>query len=163
LVSLWELAQRQEAAELQAADSLPTTSRSGSSQVSAVSNAGSTSSGSASAQTSQTSSQQVPTGYILLAPLSAMSGRTSAYFTHPTLGPSILLKYTGEWKAFSSVCTHAGCTVQFSGSSVYCPCHSGYYSPGDGSVQSGPLPSPLPEYDVLVANGSIYVGTKAIN
>ena len=95
--------------------------------------------------------------------MTALSGKSSAYFNHPTQGSSILVDYGGQWRAFSSVCTHAGCTVQFTGSSVYCPCHAGYFSPTNGSVQGGPPTTPLPEFGVVVQNGSLYVSQSRIN
>jgi nitrite reductase/ring-hydroxylating ferredoxin subunit len=112
---------------------------------------------------SQSQSLQAPAGYIFVAPMTALSGKSSAYFNHPTQGSSILVDYGGQWKAFSSVCTHAGCTVQFTGSSVYCPCHAGYFSPTNGSVQGGPPMTPLPEFGVVVQNGSLYVSQSRIN
>jgi Rieske Fe-S protein len=118
---------------------------------------------STSTQTSQSTSQGPPSGYVLVAALSDLSGKTSAYFNHPNGGLSMLLSLNGQWKAFSAICTHAGCTVNFTGSSVYCPCHAGYFSPSNGAVQGGPPPSPLPEYGVLVQNGNLYVTTGRIN
>jgi len=56
-----------------------------------------------STSSSQTSSGSVPAGYVLVAQLSALSGKTSAYFTHPTHGSSILLSLNGQWKAFSAI------------------------------------------------------------
>jgi Rieske Fe-S protein len=100
----------------------------------------------------------------LLAPLSAVSGKTYAYFTHPNFGSSILINYGGTWKAFSAVCTHAGCTVNYSsGSSLNCPCHPGVFSANNGAVLSGPPPSKLAEYDIKVINSNIYVGNTVIN
>jgi thiosulfate dehydrogenase [quinone] large subunit len=131
----------------------------------------STSSGSAasvqasstSAQTTTNATSSPPQGYVFLAPLSALSGRTFAYFNHPTGGSSILVDYNGTWKAFSAVCTHAGCTVNFSSSELVCPCHNGYFSAVDGSVLSGPPPAPLAEYDVKVSSGNLYVSSARIN
>lgn len=102
-------------------------------------------------------SQQTPSGYVLVSPLSALSGKSSAYFNHPTRGLSILVDYGGEWRGFSAICTHAGCTVDFTGSEIYCPCHGGAFSPTSGSVLGGPPPSPLPEYTVLIQGGNLYV------
>ncbi len=41
---------------------------------------------STSQSTSQSSTQAVPPGYILVAPVSALSGKSSAYFNHPSGG-----------------------------------------------------------------------------
>jgi thiosulfate dehydrogenase [quinone] large subunit len=61
----------------------------------------------------------------------------------------------GEFRAFSAICTHAGCTVSLSGGQFACPCHSGRYSTADGSVLGGPPPSPLPALNVRVVNGDV--------
>lgn len=108
-------------------------------------------------------SQQTPSGYIFVTPLSALSGKSSAYFNHPSGGSSILVDFGGQWRAFSAVCTHAGCTVDFTGSAIYCPCHAGYFSPTNGAVQSGPPPSPLAEYGVVVQSGALYVTQARVN
>src|SRR5207248_974836 len=52
---------------------------------------------------------------------------------------------TGQFKAFSSICTHQQCPVtSVSGGTINCPCHGSKYSIADGSVKSGPAPKPLP-------------------
>lgn len=111
----------------------------------------------------QTSTQSAPAGYIFLAPLSSLAGQTYAYFNHPNFGSSILINFGGSWKAFSSICTHAGCTVNFTGSQIYCPCHAGYFSAANGAVTGGPPPSKLQEYAVMTVNNNLYVGTSVIN
>jgi Rieske Fe-S protein len=110
-----------------------------------------------STQASSSTTQAVPNGYVLVTPLSALSGRTSAYFNHPSRGLSLLVSASGQWKAFSATCTHAPCTVQYSGASISCPCHGGTYNPNNGAVTGGPPPAPLPELAVLVQNGNLYV------
>ena len=120
----------------------------------------SASSSQASQQTSQVTSstaQQAPAGYILVASMSALAGKTSAYFNHPSHGLSLLVSLAGQWIAFSATCTHAPCTVQYNGSTIRCPCHGGTYNPSTGAVQSGPPPAPLPQYGVLIQNNNLYV------
>lgn len=56
----------------------------------------------------------------------------------------------GEFKAFSSSCTHQGCSVNVQKDTITCPCHSSVFSLSDGSVQAGPAPEALPEYTVAV-------------
>ncbi len=90
----------------------------------------------------QGSAQQPPSGYIYLAAVSAVTG-SSAYFGHPSGGPCILVDYNGTWRAFSAICTHAGCTCNFTGSSLYCPCHGASFSATNGGVNSGPTNTPL--------------------
>jgi Rieske Fe-S protein len=65
----------------------------------------------------------------------------------------------GEFKAFSAVCTHGGCTVnKIQGNTIVCPCHGGTYSLADGSVISGPPPRPLAAVNVTVNGGNLTVG-----
>jgi Rieske Fe-S protein len=109
------------------------------------------------------STVSVPAGYVLIESLSALNGKSFSYFSHPTFGSSILVNVNGQWKAFSSTCTHRPCTVQYQGSTIYCPCHGGTFSPANGSVLGGPPPSPIPEYSVLVQNNNVYVGNATIN
>lgn len=62
-------------------------------------------------------------------------------------------------KAFSAICTHLGCIVEWDDSRqiILCPCHDGRFSPLNGSVISGPPPSPLPELPLTVEGDTIYV------
>lgn len=115
-------------------------------------------------QTQQNSSSiSAPPGYVYIAPLSALSGKTYAYFKHPSHGNSILLSVGGQWKAFSATCTHRTCTVTYQSSSIYCPCHGGTFDPNNGSVTGGPPPSPLAEFGVEVLNNNVYVSTSVVN
>lgn len=50
----------------------------------------------------------------------------------------------GQYKAFSAVCQHQGCTVgSIEGQTIVCPCHGSAYSIVDGSVVNGPTTKPL--------------------
>jgi Rieske Fe-S protein len=61
----------------------------------------------------------------------------------------------GTFKAYSIVCTHAGCILdQVKGAKIYCPCHAGVFNL-DGTVASGPPPNPLPTKHINVADGQI--------
>ena len=61
----------------------------------------------------------------------------------------------GHFRAFSSTCTHAGCTVSLAGGQFVCPCHGGRYDASTGAVISGPPPSPLPQLPVRVVHGDV--------
>ncbi|MFJ2112149.1 MULTISPECIES: Rieske (2Fe-2S) protein [unclassified Streptomyces] len=62
----------------------------------------------------------------------------------------------GEFKAFSSKCTHSGCAVnKVSDGVIHCPCHNSQFSVTDGSVKAGPATTPLPAASIKVANDSI--------
>jgi Rieske Fe-S protein len=62
----------------------------------------------------------------------------------------------GEFKAFSAVCTHRGCTVgSVSDGKIHCPCHGSAFSATDGSVATGPADKPLATKNVTVSNGEL--------
>jgi Rieske Fe-S protein len=64
----------------------------------------------------------------------------------------------GEFKAFSAVCTHMGCTVnQISGGKIECPCHGSEYSIASGDVLRGPAPKPLAAKSIKVSGDSIFL------
>ncbi len=111
----------------------------------------------------QSSSAAAPAGYVLVAQLSSLSGKTSAYFTHPTHGSSMLLSMNGQWKAFSAICTHRVCTLEFVSSELYCPCHGATFNATNGSVTRGPAQATLGEYGVIEQNGGLYVSDSVIN
>lgn len=81
----------------------------------------------------------------------------------PTYGPFIIIHLdTGEFVAFSAICTHAGCQVQFNPDArdIACPCHGAVYDPyNNAQVVAGPAPSPLQripiQYDT--STGNIYL------
>jgi len=59
--------------------------------------------------------------------------------------PGLLVRSPdGELHAFSAVCTHLECTVQYKAdtSQLWCACHNGLYDLA-GNVVSGPPPRPL--------------------
>jgi cytochrome b6-f complex iron-sulfur subunit len=67
--------------------------------------------------------------------------------------PILVIRLSGaEFKAFTAVCTHLGCLVEWDPERkvIACPCHAGVYAPEDGRVISGPPPRPLKEYLAMV-------------
>ena len=73
--------------------------------------------------------------------------------------PGLLIRSPqGELKAFSAVCTHLNCTVQYDSdaSIIWCACHNGKYDL-NGQVISGPPPRPLDAYQVNVRGEDIVV------
>jgi nitrite reductase/ring-hydroxylating ferredoxin subunit len=49
----------------------------------------------------------------------------------------------GEFKAFTAVCTHQGCTVgKVEGGHIICPCHGSEFSITDGKNTTGPNGGP---------------------
>lgn len=62
----------------------------------------------------------------------------------------------GDFKAFSAVCPHQGCTVaSVSGGTIDCACHGSRFSITDGSVTKGPARKGLDEERITVDGNSI--------
>lgn len=62
----------------------------------------------------------------------------------------------GEFKAFSSTCTHQGCAVKdVSGGTITCPCHNSTFDAATGSPTGGPATQPLPAREITVEGDSI--------
>jgi len=66
---------------------------------------------------------------------------------------------SGDFKAFSAVCTHMGCIVStISNGTIDCPCHGSQYSISTGAVVGGPAPGPLPAQAINVTGSNIFLG-----
>ncbi|MEY9931992.1 Rieske Fe-S protein [Catenulispora sp. GP43] len=64
----------------------------------------------------------------------------------------------GQYKAFTAVCTHQGCTVaSVSNNQIMCPCHGSIFSAKDGSVINGPATSPLAAMTATVSGANVDV------
>jgi nitrite reductase/ring-hydroxylating ferredoxin subunit len=64
----------------------------------------------------------------------------------------------GDYKAFTAVCTHQGCTVtKVEGGQIVCPCHGSHFSIEDGSPTSGPAQKALASKTVSVEGGQVSV------
>lgn len=62
----------------------------------------------------------------------------------------------GEFKAFSSTCTHQGCAVSgVTDGAITCPCHRSTFDPSTGEPTGGPATVALPAKKIKVADGSI--------
>ena len=73
--------------------------------------------------------------------------------------PAILINTPGgELRAFSAVCTHLQCVVQYRSDfeHVWCACHNGHFDLF-GRNLAGPPPRPLEQYEVSVRGDDIIV------
>jgi len=72
--------------------------------------------------------------------------------------PAVLVHLeSGDFVAYSAVCTHQGCTVAFNNGQLACPCHGSVFDPAHGAaVVAGPAPRPLPEIPVEVRGGEVF-------
>lgn len=73
--------------------------------------------------------------------------------------PALLVRTTaGEFKAYTAVCTHLNCTVQYREDlhQIWCACHNGFYDL-EGRNVSGPPPRPLENFEVHVQGEDIVV------
>ncbi|RPK74257.1 Cytochrome b6-f complex iron-sulfur subunit [Streptomyces sp. ADI97-07] len=65
----------------------------------------------------------------------------------------------GDFRAFSAVCTHAGCIVaSVSDGTINCACHGSRFSITDAAVEAGPAPRPLPVERITVQGDGIRLG-----
>jgi cytochrome b6-f complex iron-sulfur subunit len=87
------------------------------------------------------------------------SGKIIKFGSRPVL---LVRASDTEWRAFSAVCTHLNCTVQYQEQSrqIWCACHNGLYDL-NGSVVSGPPPRPLEEYAVRVRGEEVVISRRA--
>jgi Rieske Fe-S protein len=77
--------------------------------------------------------------------------------------PAILVRTpANELKAFSAVCTHLSCIVQYRSdvSHIWCACHNGHYDLNGKNI-IGPPPKPLEEFVVNVKGDQIVVSKSA--
>lgn len=62
--------------------------------------------------------------------------------------------------AYSAICTHQGCTVNFNSDNSHfqCPCHGAEFDPANGAkVLAGPAPSPLTKIKISVQGNNIFL------
>lgn len=68
----------------------------------------------------------------------------------------VLVRSGDEVHAFSSTCTHQGCTVDgVTDGVITCPCHGSEFDAATGDVVTGPATRPLDPVQVEVADGVV--------
>jgi cytochrome b6-f complex iron-sulfur subunit len=83
------------------------------------------------------------------------SGKIIKFGNKPVV---VIRKPTGEYAAFSAVCTHLDCIVQYRKDygQIYCACHNGRYDLNGRNV-SGPPPAPLKKYGIAINKDEVVV------
>jgi thiosulfate dehydrogenase [quinone] large subunit len=70
--------------------------------------------------------------------------------------PALVIRGTdGELQAYSAVCTHAGCDVEWLDGEIRCPCHHARFDPATGEPTKGPARLPLTSLEVVERDGKI--------
>ena len=99
----------------------------------------------------------------LLTNAASIPSNQSLTFNDPAVGPIVLIHLdNGQFVAYSAICTHAGCEVQFDPSArdIACPCHGAVYDPyNNAQVLGGPAPYPLQRIPIQFdpSTGNIYL------
>ena len=104
---------------------------------------------------------QVPeasTNRVVAAKLSELSPGSGKIFRFGDKPGIVIHTAEGQFKAFSAVCTHLNCTVQYRQDlkHIWCACHNGHYDLNGKNV-AGPPPRPLEEYKVFVQGEDVIV------
>ena len=79
-------------------------------------------------------------------------------FTAADGSPAILFRTSAGVFAYSRLCTHQGCLVNYdSGSNtLLCPCHGAQYDQdANGKVLAGPAPTPIASIKVAIRGNNI--------
>lgn len=73
--------------------------------------------------------------------------------------PVIVTNSESGVTAYSAVCTHLGCIVDYDATlrHIVCPCHDGHFNPASGAVLSGPPPQPLAPVATAIEGDEIYL------
>jgi len=92
------------------------------------------------------------------ASLEPNSGRVFPFGSRPAI---VVRTPSGEYRAFSAVCTHLSCTVQYRPDleHIWCACHNGHYDLHGVNI-AGPPPRPLDAYDVQTRDGQLVVSKR---
>lgn len=87
------------------------------------------------------------------------SGQIIKFGTKPVL---LVRTPNDEFRAFSAVCTHLDCTVQYRREKgvIWCACHNGTYDLTGRNI-GGPPPRPLDEFRVVIQGEEVLISKKA--
>lgn len=91
--------------------------------------------------------------------LAPNSGKVFRFGNKPGI---LVFTSEGEYVAFSAICTHLQCTVQYRPDfrHIWCACHNGHFDLTGKNV-AGPPPRPLESYNVEIRGEEIVVTRRA--
>lgn len=104
---------------------------------------------------------EAPASSVLAGTLDALPPNSGKIFRFGSK-PGILLRTpSGELRAFTGICSHLNCTVQYRDDlqRIWCACHNGHYDLNGVNV-AGPPPRPLERFRVDVKDGEIWVSRE---
>lgn len=87
-----------------------------------------------------------------------IAANTAEIFKFGSRAGILLRTPSGELRAFSAVCTHLSCIVQYRPDlgHIWCACHNGHFDLNGRNI-SGPPPAPLEAFTVNVREDQIVV------
>jgi len=101
--------------------------------------------------------ESVPTS-VVAASLKSLKPNTGVVFRFGNKPGILVMAEDKSLKAFSAVCTHLECTVQYRPDMqrIWCACHNGIYDLNGRNV-AGPPPRPLDTFKVAVQGDNVVV------
>jgi cytochrome b6-f complex iron-sulfur subunit len=95
---------------------------------------------------------------VVAAKLSELPPNTGKIFKFGNKPGILVRSASGEFKAFSAVCTHLDCIVQYRPDTkqIWCACHNGQYNLNGKNI-GGPPPRPLEEFKVNTRGDDVVV------
>jgi Rieske Fe-S protein len=104
---------------------------------------------------------EVTTTSVVAAKVSEIAPNTGKVFRFGSRPGILIQTASGEWRAFSAVCTHLQCTVQYRADleQIWCACHNGHFDLSGKNV-AGPPPRPLDQFNVAVKGDEVIVALK---
>lgn len=106
------------------------------------------------------SSEPVPTSVIAgqVGELKPNSGKIFRFGNEPGI---LINTPKGELRAFTAICTHLACTVQYRADyeHIWCACHDGHYNLNGINIK-GPPPRPLAKFKVNIKGEQIFASKE---
>ena len=98
---------------------------------------------------------------VVAAKVGELQPNTGKVFRFGSKPGILILTEQGEYRAFSAVCTHLQCTVQYRPDfkHIWCACHNGHFDLAGKNI-AGPPPRPLEAFRVDIKDEEIIVSRE---